>query len=108
MAIPGFPNEAELSSMMGFVTDEDRERWDKMKAASDKQLDEARSGLTARGLASQSAGPAMHFAERAISAKMTGAEMEARRETSRKETKRTVTTFETVEPVKSDGAGLEF
>lgn len=73
MAILGFPNEAEISSMMGFVTDEDRDKWDQMKAASDKNLAATRNGLTARGLASQAALPGMNLAEQAVNSRMRAA-----------------------------------
>jgi len=83
MSILGFPNETELASMMGFVTDEDRQKWTQMKESSDKQLEGARSGMTARGLASHSAAPAISLAEKSINAQMQGeqiAEREAQRE----------------------------
>jgi hypothetical protein len=94
MSILGFPSETELSSMMGYVTDEDREKWDRMKAASDKQLEGARNGLTAKGLASQSAGPAISMAEKSINAQMQGEQM-AEREALRNSRKERVERTET-------------
>lgn len=108
MGMMGFPNEQELTSMLGYVTDEDRKRWEEMKATSDANLENARNGLTARGLASQAASPAISLAEKSVNAQMTSAAMEERRKTQVKQTKRTVTTFETEEPVKSDGHGLGY
>lgn len=105
MSILGFPNEAELSSMMGYVTEEDREKWDRMKAASDSRLEASRNGLTARGLASQAAMPAMSIAERSINAELHAARNEEARKTQVKETKRTVTTFTKEEPVSSEEYG---
>lgn len=99
MPILGFPSEREVSSMLGFVTHEDRAKWDQMKEASDKQLEATRSGLTAKGLASQGATPAISMVEKSINAQMTAATMEERRKTQTKQTRRTVTTLETEEPV---------
>ena len=79
MSILGFPSENEVASMFGFVTDEDRSRWERMKEASDKQLEGAREGLTAKGLASQSAGPMIGMAERSINAQMHGEQMAERK-----------------------------
>lgn len=78
MSILGFPSEKELSSMFGYVSDEDREKWNRMKAASDAQVEGAHNGLTARGLASQSANPALHMAEKSIDAQMKGEQMAER------------------------------
>ena len=78
MSILGFPNETELASMMGFVTDDDRDKWDRMKASSDKQMETARGGLSARGMASQSAAPAISFVEKSINAQMQGEQMAER------------------------------
>jgi hypothetical protein len=107
MALLGFPSENELTSMLGYVTEEDRAKWDQQKDASDKHLEKARSGLTARGLASQAATPAISMAERSIQAQMTGAQTEERRNTRAKQTKRTVTTLETEEPVE-EGFGMGY
>jgi hypothetical protein len=108
MSILGFPSEQELTSMMGFVTDKDRDEWDARKDASDRRLESARSGLTAKGLASKSATPAVSMIERTVNSQMTAAQMEARRNTSPKQTRRTVTTLETEEPVQSDGYGMGY
>lgn len=94
MSILGFPSETELSSMMGYVTDEDRDKWERMKASSDKQIERSRSGLTARGLASQSAAPAISMAEKSINAQMHGEQM-ADRERRRKEGEEEVEVTET-------------
>lgn len=109
MGMLGFPDAEEMASMMGFVTDEDRDRWKKQKAASDERMESARNGLSARQLASQSAAPAIGLAEKAINAQMTSASIEQRRGTLKKQTnRRTVTTFETEEPVVSDEPGMGF
>ncbi|MCI4659599.1 hypothetical protein [Cryobacterium zhongshanensis] len=94
MGILGFPSETELSSMMGYVTDEDRDKWARMKASSDKQIENSRNGLTARGLASQSAAPAISMAEKSINAQMHGEQM-ADRERRRKEGEEEVEVTET-------------
>ncbi|ROR75981.1 hypothetical protein SAMN06295974_3874 [Plantibacter flavus] len=80
--------------MFGFVTNEDRERWNKMKAASDEQMEGARNGLTAKGLASQSAAPMIGMAERSINAQMTG-EANAQRRAERDGRKERVELTET-------------
>jgi len=102
MSILGFPTSSDISEMFGYVTPEDRAKWDSQKEESDKQLDKARNGLTAAGLASKSTAPALGMAEKVISSRMTGAAMEERRNTQAKQTKRTVTTLETEEPVNID------
>jgi hypothetical protein len=108
MSVMGFPNERELSSMFGFVTDEDREKWDRMKAASDRQLEADGGRVTARGLAEQTAAPGISFAAKKIEADLRAASNEERRNTLGKQTKRTITTLETEEPVKFDGTGLGY
>lgn len=108
MGFPGFPDETFISEMTGFVTHEDREAWERKKAASDAELERARSGLTARGLASKAATPAMSFAEKTITAQMHAEQTEERRNSHRNQTKRTVTTFETEEPVSFDEHGPGF
>lgn len=105
MPIPGFPGESQLSSMFGFVTHEDRARWDQMKASSDAELEKAKNGLSARGLASKAAAPAMSFAEKTITSQMHAEQTEERRNSHGKQTKRTFTTFETEEPVPFQESG---
>ncbi|WP_311245260.1 MULTISPECIES: hypothetical protein [unclassified Microbacterium] len=102
MGIMGFPSEHEITSMMGFVNEEDRTRWEKEKAASDARVESARAGLSARGLASTMAQPAMGIAERSINASLHAARTEEARNTTGKQTKRTSTTFISEEPVSSD------
>jgi len=102
MGIPGFPNESDLSSMMGFVTDEDREKWTRMKEASDRALDGTRNALAASGLVSQSMASGVSMAEKSVAAQLIGEQTETRRHTQPKQTKRTVTTLETEEPEPSE------
>jgi hypothetical protein len=87
MSILGFPSTQELTSMLGYVTDQDRAEWEQRKAASDQQLEAARNGLTARGLASQSAAPALSMAEKSIDRQLQGETIAARQaeRTGRKE-----------------------
>lgn len=110
MAILGLPDENFLSEMTGFVTHEDREQWDRKKAASDAELEKARGSLSARGLASKAATPAMNFAQQTITAQMHAEQTEERRDSHKKQTKRTggYTTYETTEPVSFDERGPEF
>lgn len=74
MKIPGFPSEEEILSSFGYVTDEDRDRWDRMKAASDERMAASGTRLSARELAAQAASPAVSMAERGIQAQMVGAQ----------------------------------
>jgi len=108
MGILGFPNQAEVSAMMGFVTEEDREKWERMKASSDRNLEAARSGMSARQLAAQSATPAMTMAERSVYGDLQAAKQEEARMTQPKRTKRTTTTFTSEEPLSSDDHGMEY
>ena len=102
MGIPGFPSEVDLSSMMGFVTDEDREKWTRMKQASDRALDGARNGLAASGLISQSMASGVGMAEKSVAAQLIGEETRTRHHTQPKQTTRTVTALETEKPVRSE------
>lgn len=108
MGIMGFPSEGEISSMLGYVTEEDRERWARMKAASDSRLQASGGGLTAQNFASQAVAPAMNIAERSINAELHAARNEQARMTQPKQTKRTVTTFTREEPVSSDEYDLGY
>lgn len=102
MGILGFPSENELSSMLGFVTDEDREKWRRGREASETRRQETREGLSARGLVSQAAMPAVSIGERVLNAELHAARNESARNTTQKQTKRTVTTFTKEEPLSSE------
>ena len=78
MTLPGFPNQSQISEMFGYVTAEDKSRWNSQKEASDRALDNSRSGLTAKGLASQAAAPAIGMAEKSINAQMHAEQMSER------------------------------
>lgn len=110
MAILGLPDENFISEMTGFVTHEDREAWEQKKAASDAELERARGSLSARGLASKAATPAMNFAQQVITAQMHAEQTEERRDSHRKQSKQTsaTKTFQTTEPVSFDERGPEF
>ncbi len=104
MGIMGFPSEGELASMMGFVSDEDRKRWEQMKAESDARIAASGKGLSARNLAAQAASPAMSMAERSVTAGLHAARNEQARDTQAKRMRnetRTVT-YTSSEPVSSD------
>lgn len=85
----GFPNQGELLSMMGFVTNDDRAKWDSQKAASDKAL--SGNGKTAGGLASKATAPAFGLAEKAMTAKLHAASTEEQRDTRAKRTRTVIT-----------------
>jgi hypothetical protein len=94
MSIFGFPSTSELTEMMGYVTDEDHARWDSMKESSDKRREAARTGQTAKGLASQGVAPALGMAEKNINAQIHGEQM-AERQRRRQEDEVEVTQTET-------------
>lgn len=94
MTLPGFPNETQISEMFGYVTPEDKSRWSSQKEASDRALESSRSGLTARGLASQSATPAIGMAEKSINAQI-HAEQMSERERQRRSNEEEVEVTET-------------
>lgn len=71
----GFPSEEELSSMFGFVTEEDRSRWDQMKSASDGELAEKRRPTRhGRNVMNQGSTATTGFAERAMNSKLNAQE----------------------------------
>lgn len=111
MGVLGFPTDDELLSMFGYVTDEDRDKWTRMKESSDRGLEEARNGLTARNLASQSAAPAIGMAEKSINAQMHG-EQTAEREAQRRSRTERVTTrtryYEEEIPDTADDRGMGY
>ena len=98
MGLMGIPTADEMASMMGYVTDEDRSKWEAKKARSDAEMQR-------RGQMGQSVtGPALGMAEKTVNAQMQG-EMIAERERSRADRqikKKTVTTFEETEHVDKD------
>lgn len=107
MGILGFPSENEITTMMGYVTPEDRRKWEQDKPQSDQGVDAARGRLSARGLASQVAQPAMDIAGRSINASLHAARTEEARKTQGKQTKSTFTLFTKEEPVSSEEYGPE-
>ena len=108
MGFPGFPDANFVSEMTGFVTHEDRARWEQKKASSDAELEKARGGLSARGLASQAAKPAMSLAEKTLMSQMHAEQNEERRNTLGKKTKRSFEQYVTEEPVSFDERGPSF
>lgn len=76
MGLMGIPTADEMASMMGYVTDEDRSKWEAKKARSDAEMQR-------RGQAGQSVtGPVLGMAEKTVHAQMQG-EMIAERERQR-------------------------
>lgn len=76
MGLMGIPTADEMASMMGYVTDEDRSKWEAKKARSDAEMQR-------RGQVGQSVtGPALGMAEKTVHAQMQG-EMIAERERQR-------------------------
>lgn len=78
MGLLGFPSPDEISSMMGYVTDEDRSKWEQMKNRSDAEI--AKRGE----VGSKITAPAVSIVERTVNAQMQG-EMIAERERQRQE-----------------------
>lgn len=104
MGVLGIPNDNELLSMFGYVTDEDRAKWNSMREASDRSLEESRNGMTARDLASKSAAPAIGMAEKSINAQMHGEQMAEREAQRRGRTQRVTTRERYYEEEIPDGA----
>lgn len=107
MGLLGFPSESEITGMFGYVTPDDRRKWDQTAAESNQRVDAARDRLSARGLASQVAQPAMDIAGRSINASLHAARTEEARKTQGKQTKSTFTLFTKEEPVSSEEYGPE-
>lgn len=74
--------------MLGFVDEEDRERWAKLEQAKEQRVAQGMGN----GLATQAAQPGLGLAEKVIGSKIYAAQQEHERGTLRKE--RTVTTIE--------------
>lgn len=108
MSISGFPSERELSDMFGYVTQEDREKWDKESEAADQRRERARNGLSARGLASNAVAPIISQAENVMNRQMSATLVEEKRNTLGKQSKRTITTIESEQPLQSDSHEMGF
>jgi hypothetical protein len=86
----GLPGKHEISGLFGYVTDEDRERWDKMRERNKKDVS------TARHMMEKSAGAAHQLARYGIQARLNAETQVAARDrnnqntTTRKQT-RTIT-----------------
>lgn len=88
-------SQDSIMDMLGFVDEEDRERWAKLEQAKEQRM--ANKG---NGLATQAAQPGLGLAEKVIGAKVYAAQQEHDRGTVRKE--RTVTTIEESRNVDED------
>lgn len=107
MKIPGFPSEEDILQSFGYVTDEDRSRWQQMKEASDQRMAQSGSSLSARELAAQATSPAVSLAERSIQAQMVGAqtaEERAGRDTRKVQVRHTTTRTRVTEEDFSESA----
>ena len=85
MGVLGFPSGKDMSEMFGYVTDEDRAKWDQQREANK----EKQPG-TAADMASKSVAPAMDMAKQGVQAQMHGAQYEAQRGAQPKERTRVV------------------
>lgn len=84
----GFPGSKDLAAMFGYVTDEDREAWQKERL---ERAGNGKSSGTAREITDKSTGPAMDMAKRSVQAQMHGAQNEAQRGSQPKQRSRVVT-----------------
>ena len=76
MGLMGIPTADEMASMMGYVTDEDRSKWEAKKARSDAEMQRrCQMGQSVTG-------PVLGMAEKTVNAQMQG-EMIAERERQR-------------------------
>lgn len=75
MSFMGFPSRRDMSEMFGFVTNEDKAKWEQERDANQK----SGSSGTASEMASKSAGPALDLARKGVQAQMHGAQTEAQR-----------------------------
>ena len=85
MATLGFPSGKDISEMFGFVTEEDRSKWEQQREAN-KQKQPG----TAADMASKSVAPAMDMVKQGVQAQMHGAQFEAQRGAQPKQKTRTV------------------
>lgn len=85
MGTLGFPSGKDLSEMFGFVTEEDRSKWEQQREAGKKK-----QPGTAADMASKSVAPAMDMAKQGVQAQMHGAQYEAQRGAQPKQKTRVV------------------
>lgn len=71
----GFPSEKDMSEMFGFVTPEDREKWQQKREASKQKG----APGTAQEMAGKSIKPALDLAKHGVRAQLHGAQTEAQR-----------------------------
>lgn len=104
MGLLGFPSGKDLSEMFGFVTDEDRAKWEQQREANKEK-----TPGTAQDMASKSIAPALDMAKHGVQAQMHGAQYEAQRGAQPKQKSRVVTRETVTEQSRnidaSDGSG---
>jgi hypothetical protein len=81
----GFPSGKDMAEMFGYVTEEDRSKWEQQREASKKE-----SPGTAQDMASKSIAPALDMAKRGVQAQMHGAQYEAQRGAQPKQRSRVI------------------
>lgn len=82
----GFPSNKDLSEMFGYVTEEDRDKWEQ-----DREARKKKTPGTAREMADKSIAPALDMARQGVQAQMHGAQYEAQRGAQPKQKSRVVT-----------------
>lgn len=104
----GLPNDEELKGMMGFVTDEDRQKWEQMEQARQQRKQNRPNA------ANELAKPGLGLAERAIGTQMQAAQHKSMRdgeewveETTTRSRKRPASEFDS-EQASSQGYEPEF
>lgn len=82
----GFPSGKDLVEMFGYVTDEDRTKWEQQREASKKE----NTPGTAQEMANRSIAPALEMAQHGVQAQMHGAQYEAQRGAQPKQRSRVI------------------
>lgn len=96
----GFPSGKDMSEMFGYVTEEDRTKWEQ-----ERQARQESTPGTAHDMASKSIAPALDMAKHGVQAQMHGAQFEAQRGGQPKQRQRVVTRETVTEQSHNIGAG---
>lgn len=101
----GLPSEQDVIGLMGFVTDEDREKWAKQKEAQDAQVQRSRGKASV--LVKQAVGPGLEVLQQDVNMKMqalrTGNTVgQKNKAQSKRPQKTTTTTFTETETLDDD------
>lgn len=100
MGLMGLPSGKDMAELFGYVTPEDKAKWEQ-----DREASKQSSPGTAKEMANKSMAPAMDMAKRGVQAQMHGAQNEAQRGA---QPKQKVEWLENVDVNKNDGYGPDF